>query len=126
MKKAGTQKKRRKKLLPLAVLGVLFGVGLGYALVQWRKALMPEAQLMVGPDGPSIYEVDGDATRDWPPAEGEDGARPAGAWRGPVGGQAVAMGASGAGATGADLPWGLDATADYGGGAVEGPFIPQE
>jgi predicted flap endonuclease-1-like 5' DNA nuclease len=73
MKRSESGEKRRRGAVPLAMLGVALGAGLAYALVAWRRALMPELQLQPGADGVSIYEVSGDVTRDW-----TDGTGPAG------------------------------------------------
>ena len=67
------KRKRRGRSLALLLFGVCVGAGLGYVLVEWRRALEPEGQPTPGPEGVSIYEVSGDETRDWPPGSGADG-----------------------------------------------------
>jgi hypothetical protein len=64
--KKKSETKRRRRVLPLALFGLLLGAGVAYALVHWRHVLMPELQLLPDPDEVSIYEVSGDVTRDWP------------------------------------------------------------
>jgi predicted flap endonuclease-1-like 5' DNA nuclease len=56
---------RRRRLLPVGVVGLLLGAGVAYAFVQWRKAVMPSIQLESEPESPSIYAVSGDGTDDW-------------------------------------------------------------
>lgn len=68
MKESDPGKGRRRKALPLAVLGLALGGALAYALVAWRRALLPEIQFLAQPEGEgvSVYEVTGeDASSEW-------------------------------------------------------------
>jgi hypothetical protein len=68
MKRSDSGKGRRRKALPLAVLGLALGAALAYALVAWRRALLPEIQLLppAEDEGVSVYEVTGeDASTEW-------------------------------------------------------------
>jgi predicted flap endonuclease-1-like 5' DNA nuclease len=53
------------------LIGLLLGAGLAYALVQRRRALVPSIQPHPRVEGPSIYEVNGDVTKDWPAGSGD-------------------------------------------------------
>jgi hypothetical protein len=67
-KAAGT--KRRRKLLPWAIFGMLMGVGIAFTLVRWQKRAMPWTKLDRAVDDFSIYETSGDNTADWPAGAG--------------------------------------------------------
>ena len=71
MKKTEFRKKKQRRALPIALIGLLLGAGLAYALVRRRRTLMPELKLLFGSDDVSIYEVSGDVTRDWPAVSGD-------------------------------------------------------
>jgi hypothetical protein len=70
MGKRESSNKRRRGVLGMAFLGIVLGAGLAYAVVAWRRALVPETQLAIWPDpGPrqemSVYQVGEDASREW-------------------------------------------------------------
>ena len=66
MKKKESEKKRKRRSLPLVLVGLFLGAGLTYVLVQRWRAVMRGSQPAPNPEGVSIYEVSGDVTRDWP------------------------------------------------------------
>jgi predicted flap endonuclease-1-like 5' DNA nuclease len=66
MKKEEPVTKRRRRSLPLVLIGLFLGAELAYVLAQRRRVLIPGSQFAPGPEGVSIYEVSGDVTRDWP------------------------------------------------------------
>jgi len=69
MKTEGTTAKRRKRMFPLAVMGLFVGLGAAYVMVRWQRRHMPWTALDREADKLSIYEVSGDRTEEWPVGE---------------------------------------------------------
>ena len=68
MKRSDSGRRGRWRTLSRAMLGLALGAAIAYALVAWRRALLPEVQMLPPAEGEgvSLYEVTGeDASTEW-------------------------------------------------------------